>query len=94
MVSAMSNNVNNDAYNYFEEWEDQMRPTGLQRHNYLSLMYSVYDRQERYEDNVILSSKWTRSETESRQSSLTYLSHGDTWARQHQTGLRDRKSVV
>ena len=87
MVSAMSNNVNNDAYNYHEEWEDQMRPTGLQRHNYLSLMYSVYDRQERYEDNVILSSKWTRSETESRQSSLTYLTHGDTWARRHQTGL-------
>ena len=87
MVSAMSNNVNNDAYNYFEEWEDQMRSTGLQRHNYLSLMYSVYDRQERYEDNVILSSKWTRSESESRQSSLTYLTHGDTWARQHQTGL-------
>ncbi|MBQ0020634.1 MAG: outer membrane beta-barrel protein, partial [Bacteroidales bacterium] len=86
MVSAMSNNVNNDASNRSEYWNDNMFQTGLQRHNYLSLMYNVYDRQERYENNVFLDSKWTRSESDTRQSSLTYLTHGDTWARLHQTG--------
>ena len=87
MVSAMSNNVNNDASNVSESWRDNMRPKGMQRHNYLSLMYNVIDRQQRYEDNIYLRSKWTRSETESRQSSLTYLMKGDTWSRLHQVGL-------
>ncbi len=89
MVSAMSNNVNNDASNHSEYWNDNMHPTGLQRHNYLSLMYNVIDRQERYEDNIFLSSKWTHSDSESRQSSLTYLTHGDTWSRLHQTGVNN-----
>ncbi|MDO4197138.1 MAG: hypothetical protein Q4D33_13450, partial [Prevotellaceae bacterium] len=87
MVSAMSNNVNNDASNSSESWRDNMGPKGMQRHNYLSLMYNVIDRQQRYEDNICLQTKWTRSETEKRQSSLTYLMKGDTWSRLHQTGL-------
>ncbi len=88
MVSAMSNNINNNSFNNRESWDDDdIIPTDLQRHNYLSLMFSVYDRQERYEDNVFLSSRWTRTESESRQSSITYLTHGDTWSRLHQTGL-------
>ena len=88
MVSAMSNNINNNSFNNRESWDDDdIIPTDLQRHNYLSLMYSVYDRQERYEDNIYLSGRWTRTESESRQSSLTYLTHGDTWSRLHQTGL-------
>ena len=88
MVSAMSNNINNNSYNNRESWDDDdIIPTDLQRHNYLSLMYSVYDRQERYEDNIYMSSRWTRTESENRQSSLTYLTHGDTWSRLHHTGL-------
>ena len=87
MVSAMSNNINNNSFNNRESWDDDdIIPTDLQRHNYLSLMYSVYDRQERYEDNIYLSGRWTRTESESRQSSLTYLTNGDTWSLQHQTG--------
>ncbi len=85
MVSGMSNNVNNDASNRSESWNDNVRPTGLQRRHYLSLMYNLYDRRQRYEENVFLQTRWNRAQSETRQSSLTYLTQGDTYARLHQT---------
>ncbi len=85
MLSAMSNNVNNDASNRSENWSDNTTEEGLHRHNYLSLMYNVNDRQGRFDEKVYLHAKWSHHETENRQSALTYLQSGDTWAHRRET---------
>ena len=85
MISATSNNINNDASNRSESWSDNTSEEGLHRRNYVSLMYNVNDRQGRFDEKVYLHTKWSHHETESRQSALTYLQSGDTWARRRDT---------
>ena len=84
MISATSNNVNNDASNRSENWSDNTSEEGLHRRNYVSLMYNVNDRQGRFDEKVYLHAKWSHHEAESRQSALTYLQSGDTWARRRE----------